>query len=625
MIKRAWLLAVIVLLLAAGTRLHKLDAQSLWHDEGNSLRLAERNVSDLVEATSHDIHPPGYYLVLKYWVDGVGDTEFGLRSLSVFWGILAVAGTFALGRRLFDSRVGFLAALLIALNPFAVYYSQEARMYAQLSALSVWSLWFFAHWLRATHHQTITRQTEEFLNIAGWSFSLVLINVMGLYTQYTFPFTILAEGIIFTLWWLKRRDRRALVVFFNVNLLTLMHLTPWIFTAYRQVTNWPSTGDLVPLADRLERIITILAYGQTVDHLSVALIIPLISLVGLGLLPRRENHHPLWQIGLPSLLVLITVGGFLASGSYREANLKFLLPAQIALVIVLGAGVVRVPRYGLLVTLPLFIILIGTHLVNLDDIYNNPDYARSDYRTIAQVIEDTARPDSAIILNAPNQQEVFTYYYDGDLAMYPLPQGLSGNFDEIRADTLVVIENHPRIYLVLWGATERDEKSVVQATLDEHTYFIKHEWYNDVQLVQYAVLGEVGDTPQYPLNIAFGEDLTLSGYTLSADTFQFGAGDVLGVTLYWTIHNPLAKPYQISIQLLNPDGTLAAQGQDTPLDQSTLTPLNSQAIVIDDTLRIGDYTLIVGVYDPAEPLNRLAPAEHANENDGLILDAVRIE
>lgn len=625
MMKHGWLFVVLVVLVALGTRLHHIEAQSLWHDEGNSLRLAERDVSALVEATSRDIHPPGYYLALKYWMVGAGDTEFGLRSLSAFWSVLAVAGTFALGRRLFDWRVGFIAGLLIALNPFAVYYAQEARMYAQLAALSVWSLWFFGQWLRAADQQTTTRDSEQYLNVAGWSFALAATNILGLLTQYTFPFTMLVESVIFVLWWAQRRDQRAFIIFFNVHLLTLMCYTPWLFTAYDQVTNWPTTGDIVPLADRLERIITVVAYGQTVENLSFILIVPLLILGLLGLVPRRDSEHPLWQTGIPSLLVLFTVGGLLASGSYREANLKFLLPAQIALALILGAGVIRLPKYGWVATVPLLIFMLGTHQANLDDIYNNAEFARSDYRGIAQVIDTTARPDSVIILNAPNQQEAFSYYYDGDLAVYPLPHGLGGNLAQTEQDTLAVIAEYPRIYLVLWGATERDAKSGVQTTLDEHAYFIKHEWYNDVQLVQYAVLGDVPETPQIMSNIAFGDDLTLVGYTLSADTFQAGAGDVLGVTLYWEIINPLTKPYQISIQLLKPDGSLAAQGQDTPLDQSSTAPLNSQAIVIDDTLVIGDYTLIVGVYDPAEPFNRLAPNENTNENDGLILDTVQIE
>lgn len=624
MIKRAWLVAIFILLLAFGTRLHKVETQSLWHDEGNSLRLAERNVDDLVEAASHDIHPPGYYLTLKYWISNGGDSEFGLRGLSIFWGVLAVAGTFALGRRLFDSRVGLLAALLITLNPFAVYYSQEARMYAQLAALSVWSLWFFSHWLRAAHHQTTTRSMDQYLNLAGWSFALGFINVLGLYTQYTFPFTMLVEGIIFCLWWIQGRDWRALLVFFNINLLTLIHFTPWVFTAYEQVTNWPSTGDLVPLADRLERIVTILAYGQTVNNLTISLSAPVFILVFLGLIPRRTSQHPLWQLGIPSLLILISITGLLVSGSYRETNLKFLLPAQIALALLLSAGVVRLPRYGWLVTAPLFLLMLWHHQINLDDIYNNAEFARSDYRTIAQVIDDTAKPDSAIILNAANQQEAFTYYYAGDLAIYSLPQGLSDPPEKIKVDTQAVIDQHARIYLVLWGATEHDTRGTVQATLDEQAYFINHKWYADVQLLQYAVLGDVPNTPESLLGIDFGDNLTLQGYTLSASSFQSGAGDVLGVSLYWEIKNPLDKPYQVSIQLLNPDGSLAAQGQDSPLDQNSNNSVNSQAIVIGDNLGTGVYTLIVGVYDPVEPLNRLIPSDQANENNGLIIGTIEI-
>ncbi|MCB0182533.1 MAG: hypothetical protein KDI62_30200, partial [Anaerolineae bacterium] len=82
-----WLL-VLILLLAFGLRVHNLEVQSFWNDEGNSARLSERSIPLIIEGTASDIHPPLYYLLLNQWRKLAGDSEFGLRSLSLFAGLL---------------------------------------------------------------------------------------------------------------------------------------------------------------------------------------------------------------------------------------------------------------------------------------------------------------------------------------------------------------------------------------------------------------------------------------------------------------------------------------------------------------------------------------------------------
>ena len=92
-----WLL-VVILLLAFGLRVHNLEVQSFWNDEGNSARLSERSIPLIIEGTASDIHPPLYYLLLNQWRKLVGDSEFSLRSLSLFAGLLTVPLTFVLGK-----------------------------------------------------------------------------------------------------------------------------------------------------------------------------------------------------------------------------------------------------------------------------------------------------------------------------------------------------------------------------------------------------------------------------------------------------------------------------------------------------------------------------------------------
>lgn len=621
---KRWL-PVIILLLAIFTRLHDIADQSLWHDEGNSLRLAERSINDLLDATSRDIHPPGYYLLLKGWTELAGTSEFALRLLSALWGMLAVAGTVALGKRLFALEVGLLAAALIAVNPFAVYYGQEARMYAQLAALSVLSLWLFAGMIARAEwrHQHGEPNTNSF-HTAAYTFWTGLVNIAGLYTQYTFLFTIAVEIVLFAWYWLRRRDQRLLTTFSTAMIKTALAYSLWAFTAYDQLTSWAAPGDDSALGERLERIATILVYGQVVENLTVVLaIIPLFLLV-VAILRVQEW----WRLSLPLLLVMFSVGGLLLSGAYRDANLKFLLPAQIALGIVLALGAVRfneiVPRkpLGLMVGILALAIIAGINLSNLDEIYNNPDFARSDYRGIASTIEAAETEGDAIILNAPNQAEVFTYYYDGDLPVYGLPRGLGGDDVATLAETEEILASHNRIFLVLWGDQERDPNHVVENTLNEQAFFVSHNWYVDVQLAQYVRLGEVAETPAVETDTFFGENLCLTGYTLSGDAFVANQGDVLGVTLYWELLDTLEKPYRVSIQLLKPDGTLAAQGQDTALDPTATPQQDRQAIVLNDTLQPGEYTLIVSVYDPDDPLQRLVPAQNVISDNAFLVQTI---
>ncbi|MCB0031229.1 MAG: glycosyltransferase family 39 protein, partial [Anaerolineales bacterium] len=177
--------ALLILLLAAGLRFYHLDSQSFWNDEGNSARLSERSVRLIIEGTASDIHPPLYYLLLRGWRELAGATEFGLRSFSAFLGVGLTALTLALGRRWFgaerDRPVPLLAALLVALNPTLIYYSQETRMYLLLPFLATLQTILLWRW------QTAERPRTRLL------LAYVLVAAAGLYTHYAYPLLLLAH------------------------------------------------------------------------------------------------------------------------------------------------------------------------------------------------------------------------------------------------------------------------------------------------------------------------------------------------------------------------------------------------------------------------------------------------
>lgn len=633
--RHPWLAPLIVLLLAFAVRFHALGAQSLWNDEGNSLRLAERPIPDLVDAAGRDIHPPGYYLALKGWTALAGRSEFGLRALSALQGVLTVALTIALGRTLFGRGAGALAGLFVALNPFAVYYSQEARMYAQLALLSAASMTLFARWLKGFTSPPASLRSARPLSMFSVSsvvklLPLALVNAAGLYTQYSFPFTLLAQGALFVAWlvWHRRAGRSlggAVTSFAALNLLTLALFAPWLPTAWRQVTTWPRTGEGLAPGEQLRTVFTWLVYGNTAGRVALLQFLwPGLLLVA-GVWPGRGRAQG-WRLALPVVWVVVVTGALFVSGAYRPANLKFLLPAQVALALLLADGTRRLWSWGgrfLLLSARqsgaiarlLALVCAGQVALGnaqaLDALYNNPAYARADYRAIAAQLMADERPGDAIILNAPNQIEVFSYYYRGSAPVYPLPRGLGGDDDETRAEVMAILGRSQRIFAIFWGEAERDPRRVVQTTLDSHAYPVASVWYGDVRLAQYAAPGPAPDAPARQLNARFGETLRLTGYALSAQDAR--PGDALGVTLFWMADAPFPIRYKVTVQLLAPEGSLVAQHDAEPANNLAPTTGWTPGQVVKDTHAVivppdappGAYTLVVAVYPLDAPQKRL--------------------
>ena len=129
---------IIFLLLAAfALRLFRLDAQSLWWDEGISLHLATSSLGEIVRDRLSNIHPPLYFFILKGWLALVGVSPFTGRYLSALASLAQVALVFAAARAWGGKAIGrsawpWIAAGLMLISPLSVIYGQEIRVYALL-------------------------------------------------------------------------------------------------------------------------------------------------------------------------------------------------------------------------------------------------------------------------------------------------------------------------------------------------------------------------------------------------------------------------------------------------------------------------------------------------------------
>jgi 4-amino-4-deoxy-L-arabinose transferase-like glycosyltransferase len=627
------------LLLVFFLRCYRLDAQSFWNDEGNSARIAERTPGLIVEGAAGDIHPPGYYLLLHYWRALFGQSEFALRALSVVAGLVTVVFTYLPGRHLFNEATGLMAAFLGAMSPFAIYYSQEARMYALLAALSAASTYLL---LRLIQKPGFFRKT--------WFLAYVLTSAAGLYTQYAFPFVLLVHNTVFGLWWLTVARRSAarwrwLVLWAGAQALIVVLYLPWLPIALKSVTGWSSAGQTYELGSALMDVLRVLSVGITlpVGEATTAIVgAGILLLVGLWPVlspaegPRQTDRTGWFGVASLALYLLLPIVFIFAFDLYKPEWLKFLVVVLPPFHLLLAHGIENLTRFGMrdsaipnlqsLVYIFLLAVFVFTTMPSLNNLYFNPTYARDDYRQLAADVAALARPGDGIILDAPNQWEVFTYYYP-DRDVHPAPYRPEPG--KVEAFLTSLTERYRRLFVLYWGDAESDPQRLIEARLASQAYKAGDRWYGRVRLATYGV-APLPEEPAVALDARFGEAIRLNGYTLADD--RFAPGDILSVTLFWQANAPIAERYKVTVQLLDGAGRLAAQVDSEPGDslmpttswQPGQTLTDRYGVSLPPDLSPDRYTLIVGLYHVVTgerlPVTRSGKAL----GDHLSLDSVKV-
>ena len=133
-----FVLAVAALML----RLINLDkAGGLWYDEATIYSIASKSFpTGMMQADSHRfLLFPLYYFVYNLWINIIGNSDFLIRFMSVFFDVLSIGAAYFAGMAFgeflnkdekFSQSTGLTYALLYTLNSSFIYYAQEAKFYS---------------------------------------------------------------------------------------------------------------------------------------------------------------------------------------------------------------------------------------------------------------------------------------------------------------------------------------------------------------------------------------------------------------------------------------------------------------------------------------------------------------
>ena len=599
--RSAWrtaLLLALILLLALGLRVWRLDQHALWWDEGNNAYFAHASPARLLEMSrlTHDTNPPVHRLALGLWLTLLGDSAANLRLLSVLCGALTVGLAFHWGRRLAGDRAGLLAALLLALSPAAIGYSREAKGYPWITLFE---------WIGLTLLIPLVeppaRPRRRATTLLLWA-CYVFASALAVGAHYYALFVHLAQGVwliagVLRPWRGWREAARRLWPWALAQVAVLALVAPWTLltwrTAYPGAAAIPLEQNASDLGAYVTAMLTRLAGGLRVAPgwgwlAALALLIPAAWAVWRGRGADRVGRHSL----LACLIGVPLAAGYLVQCAGVIVIPRLFLYVVPALCILAAAGLARLGRRAL----PLGLALALAWGLSLPGAYAAPAPPEEDIRGLAATLDALARPGDAAVVSY--------IWQEGMLRMYApradLDWRLGWFTDEDVASAMeALLGAHARLWLMSYDLPLQHPSNGAGWWLEQHAVRALTQEQGRNRLTLYVRdCSSAGSS----FRALFGDNISL--YDMPPPP-QAAPGDVLSLPLSWELAEPVPEALTVFVQLLGPDGALVAQADGDP--RNGLAPLaglargeslsECRALLVPAEAAPGAYTVIAGLYD----------------------------
>lgn len=408
-------LIVAITCLAVGLRLYHLTAQSLWVDEVMSIRIMTSPWSAIASKSFELTNSPPLYFLLSWPFYALIPNEAGARLLSALSGAATVPLLYLFASRLVNPRVGALSALLLAVSPFHIWYSQETRPYALAMFLALLS--------------TMCMLQVETHGSRRFKVAYLVSAVLLCYTHLLAALVLFFHGVY---WLIRRRPVRAAVVevagVAAIAAVSMLPVIPAMIANVNSITlNRPFTFLAIPYTIYTELVgftfgpSTYVLHHATPAEILASYSVPLVvtallaAVVGVYAL-LHESNTPRIRLLLMCWIVLPLVGlAFLDIVTPQPYNVRYVCHTVFPLMLVCAMGV-DAPRdrwrRGVLLLAVLVVLLtsVGNH-------FWSPKYYKTDYRSAAAFLEDHAGAHDIILV--ADLTSCLRYYYKGPAEIRP--------------------------------------------------------------------------------------------------------------------------------------------------------------------------------------------------------------
>lgn len=443
-------------LVALAGRAYHIGSESLWLDETASVAVASQ---PLMRVRAGEVtNPPLYYILLHFWIRAFGSEEAAIRWPSLCAGVAAVLLTYCLARRLYDHRIAIVSAVFMAITPYQIHYSQEARAFALLLFLCLAATLFL--------HVALTRPSGSHA-LTPWLLYGVT-TIAALHTHFHAVFVVAAHNIFFVLYWRKHQPLLRRWILLQATILVAF--SAWLFTMLQAAgTAGGQVRRYLPL--KLPEAVVSFLVGDTLvpfdeaaiqhiretllshSHYIVAFVVGFGIYLASALVVFQRRRYASTFVLVMFLVPLLVP--FIVSFGLNIFDRRYVIAASPFLYMVLGAGVVHLHDAAALrrpaamiahvLAASLVVSLLGVSLYNY---YLNPRFGKEQWREVVALVEAAYLPGDLVLFDPDYLRVSYGYYSRRPVSQLPLLPHVRDEHGPAWQAALAAVATHKRVWLI---------------------------------------------------------------------------------------------------------------------------------------------------------------------------------
>lgn len=501
--KRNLTALTVIAVLAALLRFFRLGHQSFWLDEILTVGSYSSPEGGIFygEKLMWDVHGPLYSLVMHFWSE-ISSSEAWLRSPGAVAGVVTVILIYFWLRRESGESTALTGALLMAVNPFSIYYSQELRFYSFLTMFVVLSLLAFSRFDEKPSFRTglllglslglacLSHFMAVFICVGFVLYLMVTGRLRGDHLRYgslaaIVVLVIVSPWIYREFFFLKRiraLEATRLPVIYRMKGSGPSALMAYPYGLFAFAMGFSYGPDLRELHDAISASSLLGRYGLKIGL--AALLFGGAAVAGMVRL-FRERRAALYISVLVATIGLVTVAALL---KIKVLNARYLMCAFPIFIAIIAQGIPRTRIAGIATGSALCLLM----LFSVGDYYFEPRYARDDIRGAVRIISDGAVPGDLIL--APGMDLAVRYYYRGDR---PVESVYAAHLDRDGVERKIIrmMEGRRRVWLLSCRMWDTDAEGYVMEYFETGMSLSAKHDLPGVSLRLYESLPGTVDTP----------------------------------------------------------------------------------------------------------------------------------
>ena len=231
-----------IILLGFFLRIYKLGVLSLWLPEARIVCFAKKNIFEILDFSN--AYRPVYLLLARMWMWIFGTNEIAIRFLPLIFGLASILLIYKIGKLLWNKKIGLIAAYILSLSVFHVYFSREGKGVASFLFFLILSSFFII--LKIIYKGNLK-----------YYFYNIFLNILILFTHPMGVFWLFTQNLCYFLFKKRKKVKRWLFS----TMINSIFLWPWYIVMMHYHPDLMALNFKVPTLNTMLHVFVVFSCG----------------------------------------------------------------------------------------------------------------------------------------------------------------------------------------------------------------------------------------------------------------------------------------------------------------------------------------------------------------------------